>query len=302
MCCRTDKDERGLSGPDSYENFNALSKICQDKYLNLIRYQIIFLSIIALLSTLPELDDPFEKYKIVSQICMIIIVLLSMIIQFKENYMEGWQKSRFIAESVLTECWQMFFRINQYDKLDYNESLKILLSRIKKIKDEINVKGYLSICAFQNNDNDNPLWIKDNYNKDIGFRKNFYIENRINTEITWYSSRGKFNKCHSSLFFMLGLGSMFFGMVLMILILTKTIPNLAYLGFFTTISASIFSWKQTKRFEELKTTYSVASDELSDFRKLIITTTDENGLKELIIDAERAISREHKLWFNRMKD
>ena len=93
---------------------------------------------------------------------------------------------------------------------------------------------------------------------------------------------------------------MIIGMILTILVLVNFIPNLSYLGFFTTIAASIFSWKQTKRFEELKTTYSVTADELKDFKKLILNTNSEDKLREIIFNTEKAISREHKLWFSRV--
>lgn len=68
------------------------------------------------------------------------------------------------------------------------------------------------------------------------------------------------------------------------------------------MAASVFSWKQTKRFEELKTTYSVAADELIDFKKLIINSTAEDEVKLLVATTEKAISREHKIWYSRRSE
>ena len=81
-----------------------------------------------------------------------------------------------------------------------------------------------------------------------------------------------------------------FGAILTILTIMDIIPNFAYLGLFTTLSAAIFSWKQTKRFEELSSTYSVAIDELKDFKKKLLLNPNEDRTKEIIYDVEKSIS------------
>jgi hypothetical protein len=72
--------------------------------------------------------------------------------------------------------------------------------------------------------------------------------------------------------------------------------------FYGTISASLFSWKQTKRFEELSSTYSVAVEELKDFKKKLLLHNTEERYKEIIYDTEKSISREHKLWVSKIRD
>jgi len=89
---------------------------------------------------------------------------------------------------------------------------------------------------------------------------------------------------------------------LTVLTIMDIIPNFSYLGLFTTLSAAIFSWKQTKRFEELSSTYSVAIEELKDFKKKLLLDNSESEIKEIIYDTEKSISREHKLWVSKIND
>ena len=291
--------ERELKGPDSYEHFNTISKVCQSRHLNLIRIQIYLLSIIALISTVPELKEPCELTKLIILLALIIIVLSLMTIQFRQNYMEGWQKARFLAESILSECWLLVFKYGDYSANGYDKSITLFHSRIKDMKNEVDIKEFLCVSEAPHVDHDNTNWMRTQYNADINQKRDFYVKHRVDDQIGWYEKKSMYNTNKSNTFFVLGLLCMVMGMILTIFVIGKLIPNLSYLGLFTTIAASIFSWKQTKRFEELKTTYSVAADELTDFKKLIINNGSDGELKQLIFNTEKAISREHKIWYNR---
>ena len=292
--------ERELLGPDSYEYFNNISKKCQTKYIVLLKAQLLLLLIIAVISILPVFKIELENYKQAINIFFIVFVLALMILQFSKNYMEGWQKARFLSESILSNCWLLIFKCESYNEVEYDEALSKFQKRIKEMKEEININDFLLISDPINCDHDNPKWILDNYFASLNDKKTFYLKYRIENQINWYSEKSKSNNSSSTSFFILGIVSMILGIVLSILVLIKVIPNLSYLGFFTTLAASLFSWKQTKRFDELKTTYSVASDELQDFRNSLERENTEIETKEIILDTEKAISREHKLWFSRI--
>lgn len=294
---RTEYDRR-LIGPDSYEYFNEISKSCQNKFVSLLKWQIYLLSAIALVSIFPPLIH-YENIKLFSLLLLIIGVLILMIIQYKEDYMAGWQKARFLSESIISNCWLLIFKYENYNTA-YRKALSTFHERIKEMKKEIDIKNFLSIVEAPNNDNDNPEWMQANFNSSIQAKKEFYIKQRIDDQIIWYTKKTTYNTTNSNKYFAVGLLCMTIGMILTILVLINFVPNLSYLGFFTTIAASIFSWKQTKRFEELKTTYSVTADELKDFKKLILNTNSEDELREIIFNTEKAISREHKLWFSRI--
>jgi hypothetical protein len=222
-----------------------------------------------------------------------------MVIQFKQNYMDGWQKARFLAESILSEGWLFLFKWGHYNINNYHESLALFHNRIKEMKNEVHIQDFLCISESPNADLDNPDWIKSNFADNINVKKDLYIKYRVDDQITWYTRKGSQNLRQGNLFFTLGLICMIIGIIFTIIVLQGSIPNLSYLSFFTTITVSLFSWKQTKRYEELKTTYSVAADELSDFKKALSRMQSEDDLKNTLDNIERAISREHKLWFSK---
>ena len=292
--------ERQLDGPDSYQYFNTISKICQSYYIGLIRAQLLILFLIAVISTLPVLCDSLEIIKLIIYLILMSLVLILMIIDFANNYMDGWQKSRFLAESILSNCWLLIFKCEIYNYNKYDDAISELHKRIKFLKKEINVNNFLSYTGVINQDNDSPTWIYENFNANLKAKKQFYIENRIQEQINWYNQKTKSNKDNSRNYFILGLISLSIGIILTALVLAKLIPNLSYLGLFTTLTASLFSWKQTKRFDELKTTYSVTADELCHFKNIIEIEQNESEIQKIVLDTENSISREHKLWFNKV--
>lgn len=293
--------DRNLVGPDSYEYFNSFSKLCQTRYLNILGTQLILLFLISIIASIPVLISPYEKFKHVLELILIIVVLILMIIQFKSNYMDGWQKSRFLAESILSQTWLLFFKIDSYDKV-WNESISNFHERIKEMKSEIKINDYLKFISQESSDNDKPVWVEANFNKSINEKVAFYIRERINDQEKYYYKKTLYNRRNSEKYFWFGVCAMGIGAALTIFTLIEIIPNFSYLGLFTTLSAALFSWKQTKRFEELSSTYSVAIEELKDFKKKLLLDNTEIQFKEIIYDTEKSISREHKLWVSKNND
>ena len=299
---KKNKFDRELIGPDTYEFFNKLSKYCQNRYLSLLKWQLYLFIAIAIISIIP----PLENITIISEeiqqgflLVIIIVALILMILQYRYNYMEGWQKSRYLAESTLSQAWLALLNIDEYNT-HYGVALSIFHKRIKEMRNEIDLSKFYSLIDTIENDKDEPAWIKNNFEKKINEKKKYYIENRLRDQINWYNKKVRLNSKKSSNCYTTGLITMSIGAVLTIMILSDLIPNLSYLGLFTTIAASLFSWKQTNRFDELKTTYSVTVEELKDFEKQLLNVSEEKEIKNIISDIEMAISREHKLWYTKI--
>lgn len=301
--------ERDLKGPDSYEYFNRLSLFCQKKYLGHHKRQLVLLLIIAFLSTFPDLTQwniplRWERIKLFLELALVLTVLILMVVQHRINFMDGWQKSRFLAESILSTTWITIFKIDTEDA-DWSTTLKSFHKTILSIKKEINVQDFLQHVQAESADNDNPEWMQEAFHLPLKDKVEFYINYRIDNQEKYYYNKTKYNKKRGERFFWLGLISMGVGALLTILILTvssEQFPNLTYLGFFTTLSAALFSWKQTKRYEELSSTYGVAIEEIKDFKRMLLIDLTEANYKALIFNTEKSISREHKLWVSKFNE
>src|SRR5438309_2108546 len=115
--------DRELKGPDSYELFNSISKKCQNNYINLLRWQLNLLLLIAIISIFPIENVSDADCVQGANIMLMVIVLFLMIMQYSKNYMTGWQKARFLAESILSNCWLLIFKCDSYSEGNYETSI-----------------------------------------------------------------------------------------------------------------------------------------------------------------------------------
>ena len=286
--------ERELQGPHSYDRFNNISRICQTRYLYLIKVQGSVLIVIALLSSFPISSEIYEKCIRYSIVSLSIIVLGLIILQQSKNYMKGWQNARFVAESILSNAWLYSFKIGDIFNRSEKEATHNFIDTVDKIENEVELKNFYSMYSSELP----PIadWMQQLFNeRNIDNKKNFYIKYRLDDQINWYTKKSEFNMKQSGRWFFLTLTLLLAGIILTLMV---RLDQFAILGFLSTITAIILTWRQTKRFDELKVTYAVAAKELHSLKAKFELEKDERDILKFVLEAEKSISREHKLWFN----
>jgi hypothetical protein len=285
--------DRELKGPHAYDRFNNISKICQTRYLNVIKAQNYILIIVALLSSFSIATDNCEKIVRCAIVALSIIILGLIIFQQSKNYMAGWQNARFIAESVLSNAWLFSFKIKPYNAHE-KDATNNFIDNISTIEKEVELKNFLSI--YTSSMPEIADWMKKLFDEqDILKKKEFYMQYRLAEQISWYNHKAKFNMNQSSFWFGVSLVLLLAGIILTMFV---QLNQFAILGFLSTITAAILTWRQTKRFDELKVTYAVAAKELHSLKAKFELEKDEPDILRFVDEAEKSISREHKLWFN----
>ncbi|MFA7687802.1 MAG: DUF4231 domain-containing protein [Moheibacter sp.] len=291
--------DRQLRGPSSYERYNALAKIYKKLYYNILRAQLIVLLLISLLSSIPSPTIQSLKFTQYAILVLIIVYMCILIIQYRSNYMPKWQKSRFMAESCLSEAWFFMFGFDIYNG-EISAIKSVFLNQIKKIKTELKVPEMKVVFnpeeALQN---EFPEWVVSNRSKDLSHKMDFYLSNRIQNQIDYYSRRTDKNTRSSEMYFYSGLLLNVVGIVLAILSIGGTVPTYTYIALFTTLSAAFVSWTQSKQYEEISAKSSVAIDELNLVKEELILLKSNNdnvsAVKSKVYEAEKLISREHKV-------
>jgi hypothetical protein len=241
-----------------------------------------------------------DSIKHVIELIFIISVFITMISQYNSNYVDGWQGARYLAETILSSSWLYIWRAKPYSDETYSK--KNFRETIQKLKKEIDVQDFDWLYVDEKGrispkePSDIMITLR---NSKIDSKKDNYIKTRLKNQINWYSEKVLFNQKKSAQCFWIGLFLMGTGAILTVLIIVKWLPDLSYLGFFTTAAASVFSWGQAQRYDNLKVTYGVTERELIEFEQKLNETSNEDDLIDLVEDIEKAISREHKLWLDR---
>ena len=292
------EEERELVGPGSYEKYNKISIISQQKYLLSLKSQIILLIFIAFSSILPPISLAFDHNKHIVEFFLIFFVFITMLLQYRSNHVDGWQNARYLAESILSNAWLFICKCEPFEG-DKLAATKNYMDSIEKLEKDIPLNQFISLVP--NQDDEMSDWMIEFRNSKINVKKDLYIKNRLDNQIRWYSNKADFNRRRSTLWFGVGLALMIIGAIITAMIILGHIPDISFLGFFTTTAVSVFSWAQAKRNDELKVTYAISSRELSRFKARMNLCSNETEFIDLVSDIETSMRTEHKIWLTSLK-
>jgi len=211
---------------------------------------------------------------------------------------KDWYDSRSIAESTKTATWRFVTRAKPFDVEDSKEARASFVRLLRTIADPNNTDVRR---RFDPNDGDQiskeMLRIRGLCLKD---RIEEYRVHRIRHQQNWYIQKSRHNR-------------RWFFILMSAILLTMLIA--AGLFFYRamspegwkiwvgealiTLTVSIISWVQAKRYRELSESYSVTSQDIGFVLADLESISTEEEFSDFVGDSENAFSREHTKWVAR---
>jgi len=239
--------------------------------------------------------EPKMWIYIISGILLFVSMVITVVLKLRK-YEEVWYQGRALAESCKTLTWRYVTCSELFESaLSIEKSKEIFVARIKEI-----VKEFKELTPKLNPKILNlPIVTKrmtEIRTQTLDERKRVYILKRLNEQKDWYSSKAIFNQKRYNLWFWIIILTQFLSIIAIVYLIK--VPNSKWnlVGLFTTISAAALSWLQLKRHQELKESYTTATQELNFIVELSESIKTDNDFSKFVLDSENAISREHTLW------
>lgn len=268
----------------------------QSTYTKFVRWDLILMVFASALSIYNyETEDSKLYIYAISGLILLIATILSLVIKNKK-YEDVWYRGRALAESCKTLTWR-YITCSEYfeNSLTKQEVERKFIDRIKEINSEFN-----DISNILNAKHIALPIITDEMNRirnlSLKERKDFYLVNRINNQITWYSNKAENNKNLYENWFWAVIISQILAIISIVFLIKYPMSNFNLVGLFTTFSASCFSWLQLKKYQENKEAYTTATSELNMIRQELSDTNTELEFSKFVLDSENAMSREHTMW------
>lgn len=273
---------------------DAKSKKSQNIFIRLnifILLLLVFSSVSSIYTTVPK------NISVFSTICLILSTLFNIYILFFRPE-KSWYEGRAIAESVKTLTWKFItntkpFKITlKQEKVEqiFNENLKKIIGQRRDF--------YILIGQNYPDGNmisDEMITIR---NSSFEERKKKYVEDRIQDQINWYSSKTKQNAFNKNIALSLIIG--FQILAILLFIFEKNLfNNYSLTSILITMTSVVMTWLQLKRFQELTDAYGITATELKFIKEKAKFVLDDTQLEKYVDDTETAISREHTLWLAR---
>jgi hypothetical protein len=204
-----------------------------------------------------------------------------------------WYGTRALSESIKTVTWRFMMRAEPYNNEDHLARQHFLLGLRKILSANSQVCAHAVEMTSSNQITAKMLQVRSHSLKE---RERIYAEERIDDQYSWYKKKAKENREYSSRWFK---GLILVNSLAVALALVKiAIPNEQTwpTDIFVTAAGAMMAWLQTKRFQELATSYALTTHEISLLREQIADSKDEQSFSVFVADSESAFSREHTQW------
>ncbi|MDX3913879.1 MAG: DUF4231 domain-containing protein [Pseudosphingobacterium sp.] len=272
------------------------SLLAQKNYVQYVRWDLILMCISSVLAIYNyNSEDTKRVIYIVSGLILSIAFVLSLVIKTKK-YEDVWYRGRALAESAKTLTWRFMMKSEYFENsLSKEEVEKRFIDRIKEIREEFkDIHAFLKASDIKKEIiTSKMLEVRD---LDLQGRKDFYLRNRIDNQIDWYTSKADTNKTKYERWFWAVIAMQFLAIVSIVYLILHPNSDFNLVGVFTTLSASFFSWLQLKKYQENKEAYNTAMSELNLIKNEAKYITAEDVFAKFVLDSENAMSREHTMW------
>jgi len=276
--------------PDLYQAADSASLDAQKTYTQCI---VSFLILLVAAAAASLFSGDSHWFAILSAALFIVTLILSFLLAAK-RYDRTWYRGRAVAESIKTRAWRYMMRTKPYDELDAI-SRSSFLSDLKQILDQ-NRDLCQHLPEKQVNQEQITSSIEAIRCSSLEERMRIYENQRIDDQRTWYAKKAGYNRRMSKRWFILMCA-------FQLLAIVSVLVRIAYPGWdklptevLAVAAASVLSWMQVKRFQDLSTSYNFTAQEIGIIKGVLQDVCDEEKFSDFVSDAENAFSREHIQW------
>jgi hypothetical protein len=280
--------------PGLHATTDAASLRAQWCHFTIIRLQLTLFFVVALTAAVVPVvpQNLRQELAVVTAVVLAIAIATAWVGRLRQ-YERVWFNCRAIAESVKSTSWLYMMRVRPFS--DSGLADAVLAGRLHEI---LSVwPGYETHFAADGAAGHTASPQMRNI-RNMGFaeRKNHYVTLRQNDQQRWYGDKVSFNRSRASQWFWITTTLPLVALVLAITQVRYGPAPINVISPLMTLAASFLAWSQSKRYEELVQAYSLAGVELQHLSALAVSVSTEESLRDLVVDTEEAISREHKMW------
>ena len=204
-----------------------------------------------------------------------------------------WYNGRAVAESVKTRTWRWVMRAAPYAEMNDEAYTKFTNDLKKILHQNQNLSQYLSA---------QPVIISP-ISKEmeavralpVEERVALYRKDRIEAQAAWYEKKANANRTQARRWFVVSVvlhGAAIFLLLYKVSNPTQPLP----IEVISTAAGATLTWLQSKKFNELSSSYTLTANEISLMLSDAALAKDEQMLSALVLDSEAAFSREHTQW------
>jgi hypothetical protein len=280
--------------PALWRAADRLAAQAQRRYYALVRWQLLILSLISLLAAWSPPAGSWDR-AISGAIAALMLAgfVLGVILRLRKPDDE-WFAARALAENAKSAAWHFMIvapstKSGERCRADFLKTIQQIRKRFPQVDRKLLLEpGWTPITSRMSDTRDLAL----------PERIAFYRRYRVEEQQDWYRQKAQYN---SKLEGRWSAGILTVEAVAVLAAGLRTLLAWPFnpTGALAAAATALLAWAQARRFSDLNCAYSVASNDLLDIAERAKDIETEKDLRALVIAAEAAISREHRLWVER---
>ena len=227
-------------------------------------------------------------------VTLFVITLLILIALRLNRPDDIWYNGRAVAESVKTISWRWSMRAEPFDSPDLETTLQLFTNDLKNIlKQNTSLSKSLPASAgVKHSISDTMRAIRD---LPVLDRLDIYKRQRIDDQASWYSTKSESNRKRARFWFWMSV-------ILHIIAIAMLVARVAEpklklpIEVVATAASAALAWLESKKYNELNSSYSLAAHEISIIKDEADLVETEKDLAVFVKNSENAFSREHTQW------
>lgn len=212
-----------------------------------------------------------------------------------KDFKGRWYQARALAESIKTSTWRLVMGADPFSSQDTNENICKYRQLLSELLKENSVLGDL-LANDAALEEQLPANLAALIEKPYSEKRDFYLNNRINEQKTWYAKKAKDNRTKAFHYLLAIAGAYLVAIVLLLVRIGYPDLSLLPIDVFAVIASSLIGWKQLRRFDELSSSYGLTAHEVGIIGSRFSEVSSPDELSDFVSDAENAFSREHTQW------
>ena len=232
-------------------------------------------------------------YAIIAAILFFLTLCCTTLIAAKA-FENTWYAARAVAESTKTRTWRYVMRATPYEsdgqaaQVKFTEDLREILRENRRLATALSDEAAIRDAI--------TAKMSELRNLDWGERLTYYKQHRIDEQRHWYSCKATSNRVRFWRWLVAMICCQLIAFVCVVIRIEHPCWTHLPTGVFAAAAGCAWSWIQSKRFNELATSYGLAAHEISIIVGAALGITEEAQLSSFVVDSENAFSREHTQW------
>lgn len=283
--------------PALYHTASRLSAESQHKYLNLLRIEYLLLFAASIFSF------NFVNSQIFSIFCALVFLgcLAALLVRSWLKPEQDWYRGRALAESIKTSCWRYCMRAEPFGEADdvdlrraeFRNHLRAILEANRYIGDRLPPDGAANDQITES--------METVRSANLEQRREFYDNHRIREQRTWYAKKAISNRNASRNWVRAGIAAYFAAIVIVLVRVAYPAHDILSTDPLIVVASAIIGWMQTKKFNELSSSYTLTAHEIGIIQGRVAEVADNRSFSDFVNEAEQAFSREHTQWVARQQ-